>query len=146
MQPSLNYPICLFVPLLLFRSLFRDRTRSAGHRTAQTQKEPCSIGKDEISADGFVGSFFRLITLDREFGSDLHGVLSDTKADQRIRTAALDHPFGDGSVRTFYVEMEPRMRIDHFPLGECSLQSEGLVHVELRGKSVVGPNRHGSQQ
>ena len=32
----------------------------------------------------------------------------------------------------FHIEVEPRVRIDHFPFRECSLQLDRLLHVKFR--------------
>src|SRR5262245_38524396 len=99
--------------------LLRLRTRrSARNGTTEAEEKPGSIGQDEISADGFIRGFLGLIAFDGKLRSDLHRVFGHTKANQRVRTATFDHPFGDLSIRAFNVDMKPRMRIDHFPLRE----------------------------
>src|SRR5262245_13135638 len=81
--------------------------------TLQSKEEPRAIGQCEISPDGFVGSLLRPISLDGQLRSDLHSVFRDAKADECVRAAPLDQPFGHFSIRAGNVDMEPGVRIDH---------------------------------
>src|SRR5436853_6780764 len=103
--------------LLLF--IWRS-SGGAGNRAVETQKKPCPVGQHEISADRLIRSFLGLIGVDGEFCSNLYGIFGHAQADQCVRAAAFDHPFDDLSIRAFHVDMEPRVRIDHFPLRESS--------------------------
>src|SRR6185436_5519464 len=115
-------------------------TRCPWDAAAKAQEKPGTVGQDEITSDSFVRAFLRLITFDRQFGSDLYRILGDSKADQGIRAAAFDHPFRDLTARILHIEVEPGMWVDHFPLRERSFERQRLIHVKLGRKGVMGPD------
>src|SRR5688572_8655347 len=109
------------------------RTRCGG----TAEEEFAAIREGDVAADAFVGSVARLVADHMQLGADRNGVLRHAAAHQGIRTAAFDHP-GDrvaGSVGD--VDVNPRMRIDQFDLGDLAAQVQRGLYVELGGKGVM---------
>jgi len=91
-------------------------------RTAE--KQPTSIGKYEIPAYRFGCPVFRLIAFDDKHGSYRHRVYRHAITYQHIRGATLDLPADDLTIRTFHVNVEPRVRVDHFPACQSPFQRQ----------------------
>src|SRR5437870_3011826 len=79
------------------------------------------------------------LTFNQKLRSNLNCILRHAEPDQCVWAAAFDHPFGHRSVGVFHIEMEPRVRIDHFPFTQCALQCERFVDVKFCGKRVMSP-------
>src|SRR6185436_16496899 len=78
------------------------------------QRELLAARQREVPAVGAIGAVSRLITLDDDFGAGWQRCLGHTAPEQRVRRAALDHPFHRLAVAAFHVDMDPRVRIDPF--------------------------------
>src|SRR5688572_18992450 len=62
---------------------------------------------------------------------------------QRVRSAKFDGPVDHFAVRSFYVDEQPRVRIDPFHLCDRGRERDGLSADELDRKGVMG--EHGSR-
>src|SRR6266699_146265 len=129
--------------LLLFRGIAPIGRRTSSRRT---QEQLLSVGQRGFPAVGSIGPILGAEPQDRDLGSRRHRVLVPAAPEQRIRCAAFDHPCHDFPVRAFHVDVEPRVGIDPFHLGNGSFQRDRLGPVKFRRECMMRDYGCGSCQ
>src|SRR6185369_17696519 len=84
----------------------------------RSDEQPLAVRQDEVPADGGVRGVLGLVTFDHQLHTDLEALLRHALTDQRVRTAAFDHPLDDFAARALHFDVKPGVRVDHLPLDE----------------------------
>ena len=103
-----------------------DRVRRRRARPGRAQEQALAVRQHEVASVGAVRAVLRAETLDADLGPGLERVLGESAADQRIGRAAFDHPLRHRAVGVLDVEMDPRVRVDPFHLGDDALERHRL--------------------
>src|SRR5262249_13690341 len=106
-------------PPVKYYSLFFGTAGTFGTRCGATHEQALPVLRErEICADAAIRSVLSLIAFDDDFRARGQRVLGEPHPEQGVGTTALDHPACDFAVRSGHIQMNPRVRIDHFPFGD----------------------------
>src|SRR4051812_30126365 len=73
-------------------------------RAGRSHEEALAVLENQVAPVGAVGAVFRAVALDGDFHARLHRVAREAAAEERVRRAAFDHPFGHGAIGIFHVD------------------------------------------
>ena len=89
-----------------------------------------------------VRSILRGVAIHHELVPDLHFALPETLARQLTRRGAFTAPRDNVAFVVLDVDIEVRVRVGPFHLGQRALDPDRLVAVELRGKGMMSDRRN----
>src|SRR5678816_686848 len=117
-----------------------DFIRRASARTAKEQL--CAIRQCEVATVGSARSVLRLIPIDHNLLSGLHGVLSDASSHENIWAARFDGPVFNFTVGAFHIDIDPAMRIDQLHPGHRGIgEVDWLVCIKFSREGMVCQDR-----
>src|SRR2546425_4477508 len=89
------------------------------------------------STDRPAGGVYGPEPLHHDLHARLHGGFGEAASDQTRRGSAFDRPLLHLPVRLLHIEVEPRMRVDPFQLGDRALDRHLVACIEFRRKSMM---------
>src|SRR5713101_1026359 len=115
-------------------------------RPLQAKEQLSAVSERDALPDCLSRAVLGLVAIDDDLGPGRNGILRETKSVQIIGAAAFNHPGDHLAVLTLNVNVDPRVRIGHFPLCDRPLQLERPGLVEFRRKPMMRPRPRGPRR